>query len=327
VLLHEPTWAQADADAGVMGDGDYDFAPQMEAIEPHVAAADLALCHLETPLAAVGGPFSGYPSFAAPPQIAAALAATGFDACSLASNHSWDQGLAGLERSATTVLDAGLRPYGAAVAGQPGNPTIVHAGGVVVGLLSYTYGSNAAPGSSAIEMIVVEDVLADAAAARASGAEVVVASLHWGTEYSHELNAQQRDLAPVLLASPDVDVIVGHHAHVVQPIEKIGHEWVAYGLGNMLASHATVLPANQEGILAQFTLTESVDGWSVTETAYLPIMVDPGPPLRMIDLPDTLSGGAAGDRQERFEMAIDRTRDVVRRLDDGAELVEVAGRR
>ena len=324
VLLHEPTWAQADADGGATGDGAYDFAPQMAAIEPVIAAADLALCHLETPLAADGGPFSGYPSFAGPPQIASGLAATGFDACSIASNHTWDKGLAGVERTVTTVLDAGLTPYGAAVAGQPGNPTIVAAAGVRVGLLSYTYGSNAAPASDAVETIVVADVIADAAAATAAGAELVVASLHWGTEYAHELNAQQRDLAPALLASPDLDLIIGHHAHVVQPMSKIDGEWVAYGLGNLLAAHATVLPANQEGAIVRFTLTESRGGWMVAEAAYLPILVDRGPPLRMIDLAAALAGALPDDRRERYETAITRTRDVLRRMAGGEDLVEIA---
>jgi len=322
VLLHEPTWAQADADAG--GGGTYDFAPQMLAIEPVVAAADLALCHLETPLAPDGGPYTGYPSFSGPPQIAESLAATGFDACSLASNHSWDKGLSGLERTVTTVAAAGVTPYGAAVAGQPGNPTLVDAGDVRVGLLSYTYGSNAAPANGAVEMIDVDDILVDAAAARAAGAEVVVASVHWGTEYSHDINAQQRDLAPVLLASPDLDLLVGHHAHVVQPMAEIGGEWVAYGLGNMLAAHATELPANQEGVLAQFTFTETADGWLATEAAYLPILVDRGPPLRMIHLPLALTDALPDDLRERYETAVTRSREVIHRL-AGEELLEITG--
>ena len=322
VLLHEPTWAQAAADAQAAGNQGYDFAPQMASIEPYVAAADLALCHLETPLAPVGGPYSGYPSFAGPPQIAAALSATGFDACSMASNHSWDQGLAGLERTVTAVGEAGITPYGAAVEGQPGNPTLITAGDVVVGLLSYTYGSNAAPGSDAVEMIAADDVLADAAAARAAGAELVVASLHWGTEYSHELNAQQQDLAGGLLASPDLDLLIGHHAHVVQPIDEIDGEWVAYGLGNMLASHSTPLPDNQEGVLASFTFTETSDGWTVSAASYLPIMVDAGPPLRIIDLARAIGTSLPDDRRVRYDTALTRTRSVVGPPSGPADLVE-----
>lgn len=324
VLLHEPTWAQADADLGTSDDDSYDFGPQLSPIEPVVAAADLALCHLETPLAADGGPYSGYPSFSGPPQIASGLAATGFDACSLASNHTWDKGLAGVERTVTTLQAAGITPYGAAVAGQPGNPTTIEVGGVRVGLLSYTYGHNAAPGNGAVEVVDVDDAVADAAAARAAGADLVVASIHWGTEYDHEINAQQRDLAPALLASPDIDLVIGHHAHVVQPIARIGTEWVAYGLGNMLAAHATELPANREGALARFTFTETPNGWMVAEAAYLPIMVDVGPPLRMVDLPVALAGDVPADRRDRYETALNRTRDVVHRLDGGAALVEIA---
>lgn len=323
VLLHEPTWAQADADAGPAGDDTFDFTPELAAIKPVVSAADLALCHLETPLAPVGGPYSGYPTFAGPPQIVDALAATGFDACSMASNHTWDDGLAGVERTATTLRDAGVTPYGAAVAGQPGNPTMVEADGVQVGLLSYAYGFNGSAGNGAVETIEVDDVLADAAAARAAGAQIVVASLHWGTEYSHDLNAQQRELAPILLASSDIDLLVCHHAHVVQPIARIDGEWVAYGLGNMLAAHATVLPDNEEGVLASFTFSETGDAWSVTEAGYLPIMVDRGPPLRMIDLLEALAGTLPDDRRSRYETAINRTREIVHRLPGSDDLVEI----
>jgi hypothetical protein len=324
VLLHEPTWTQAAADGSARGKGPYDFGPELEAIEPLVAGADLALCHLETPLAAPGGPLSGYPAFSAPPQIAADLALMGFDACSVASNHTWDQGLAGVERTVTTLAGAGVTPYGAAVAGRPGNPTIVEVGAIRVGVLSYTYGFNAAAANDAVELVVADDILADAAAARAAGAEIVIASVHWGTEYSHDLNALQRELAPLLLASPDVDVLIGHHAHVVQPISKIDGKWVAYGLGNMLAAHDTQLPDNQEGMLARFTFTETAVGWEVSEAAYLPIMVDTGPPLRIIDLSHALATSLTEDRQARYEIALTRTRSVVGPPAGPDDLVEIS---
>ena len=91
----------------------------------------------------------------------------------------------------------------------------------------------------------------------------------------------------------------------------------------MLATHATELPANREGALARFTFTETAEGWVAVEAAYLPIMVDVGPPLRMVDLPVALAAELPADRRERYETALDRTRDVVGRLDGGDELVEI----
>ena len=103
-------------------------------------------------------------------------------------------------------------------------------------------------------------MVADAAAARQRGAEVVVVALQWGDEYEHEPNAQQQQVAPVLAQSPDIDILIGHHAHVVQPIEKIGKTWVVYGLGNLVAAHATPGDANDEGLLVRFAFTEQPDG-------------------------------------------------------------------
>lgn len=327
VLLHPPTWEQADADAGGADDGDLDFEPILAGIEPVVSAADIALCHLETPLAEPGAPYAGYPSFAGPPQIVGALAGVGFDACSVASNHSFDQGAAGLARTTAALSGAGITPYGAPLGDRPPNPVLVDAGDVQVGLLSYTYGMNGGiPGGSedAVKLIDPGVILADAAAARAAGAAIVIVSLHWGDEYNHDINASQAELAQALLAAPDIDLLIGHHAHVVQPYERIDGEWVAYGLGNMLAAHSTPGAANQEGVLASFTFAESDGRWQVVQAGYLPIIVDRGPPLRMVAVPAALAGVLDAATRARYEEALARTREVVRRR--GADdLVELTG--
>ena len=92
ILLHERTWNQAKRDAQGKG---MNFAPQFADVAPLIQGADLALCHLETPIAPAGGPYEGYPTFSVPPQIIPAIVATGFDMCGTASNHSFDQGSAG----------------------------------------------------------------------------------------------------------------------------------------------------------------------------------------------------------------------------------------
>ena len=80
-------------------------------------------------------------------------------------------------------------------------------------------------------------MLAAAARARAAGAEVVVASLHCCLEYDNDPTEAQVAAVRTLLASPDIDLVLGHHAHVVQPFEQIAGEWAAYGLGNHIAEH------------------------------------------------------------------------------------------
>ncbi|MEW5625675.1 CapA family protein, partial [Streptomyces hydrogenans] len=81
------------------GDGGYDFRPMLAGVKPVVSGADLALCHMETVYGKDGGPYTGYPAFKSPPEVAAALAATGYDSCSTASNHTLDDGAAGLGRT------------------------------------------------------------------------------------------------------------------------------------------------------------------------------------------------------------------------------------
>jgi poly-gamma-glutamate synthesis protein (capsule biosynthesis protein) len=93
ILLHERLWAQAKADGT---DGNWDFFPQFAPLEPVISSADLALCHLETPLAKLDVGYQGYPTFNAPPQITDAITKLGFDMCGTASNHSLDQGFSGL---------------------------------------------------------------------------------------------------------------------------------------------------------------------------------------------------------------------------------------
>ncbi|MCA1708974.1 MAG: CapA family protein, partial [Actinobacteria bacterium] len=104
-------------------------------------------------------------------------------------------------------------------------------------------------------------------------------SMHWGDQYLHEPNADQRQLARELLASPDVDAILGHHAHVVQPCERIGNEYVAYGLGNFLSNQSptqdsTLAPDSQDGSIVTFTIEEVAPGrLQTTKMAYVPTWV------------------------------------------------------
>jgi poly-gamma-glutamate capsule biosynthesis protein CapA/YwtB (metallophosphatase superfamily) len=138
---------------------------------------------------------------------------------------------------------------------------------------------------------------------------VVVVALHWGDEYQPEPNVQQRSLGPNLVRSPDIDLVLGHHAHVVQPIEPVDGEWVVYGMGNMVSHHSTPGAANEEGLLVRFTFTESPQGWRVTQAEYAALLVvKPGPPIRVVDVGATLASGTANPPlQARLQLAWERT--------------------
>jgi len=317
VLLHEGTWAQARRDAGETGRKPMDFAPMLAAVRPYVRAADLGVCHLETPLAAGSGPFSGYPVFSGPPQVVSALKSTGYDVCSTASNHTLDQGTAGIARTLARLDAAGIAHAGSArTRAESQRITRLNANGVQVAFLSYAYGFNGFtyPGGQRwrANLIDVDQILADARRARAQGAQAVVLALHWGSEYQQTPNAQQLALAPKLARSGLVDLIISHHAHVVEPIQKIGSTWVVYGLGNLLASHADPASANPEELLVRFRFTRTGDGrYRATRAEYVPLLVTRSP-TRVVDVRKALRTGNYGSAgRARLQLALKRTTRVV----------------
>ncbi len=122
----------------------------------------------------------------------------------------------------------------------------MQAGPAKVAQLSYTYATNGIPLPQgqpwAVNLIDQKKIIADARSARAAGADVVVVSVHWGTEWQQEPDEQQRTLARALTASrtagrPDIDLILGTHAHVPQAYEKVNGTWVVYGMGDQLAGY------------------------------------------------------------------------------------------
>jgi poly-gamma-glutamate capsule biosynthesis protein CapA/YwtB (metallophosphatase superfamily) len=336
VLPHEPLWEQARRD-GDTGGREMDFAAQLAEIGPIVEAADLAICHLEVPIAAVGGPYLGYPRFSGPPQIVEALADTGFTACTVASNHVFDQGADGVDRTLDALDGTGLAHAGAArTADEADTPVLVEittdGGPVIAGLVSYTFSFNGIPypggetwRSNLINQDCVwsgacaaaaDEILADAAAARQAGADVVIAAMHWGPEFHAEPDAAQTALAPLLIESADVDLVLGHHAHVVQPLEYVDGQWVVYGLGNLMAAHATVGEELREGVLVRFTFTEdpAAGGFETTAAEYLPLLQTDPYPARVLDVPAALDGGVdVPVSAARLETAFDRTTEVVGR--------------
>lgn len=287
VLLHPELVEQARLDATpgspTARDG-LDFLPMLAAQRPWTETADLAVCHLETPLAPAEGPFLGWPEFSAPPQVLPALRAVGYDACTTASNHTLDQGPRGVDRTLDALDAAGLRHAGSArSAAEEATPVVLDTPGGRVGLVAATYDLNGhdldAPWR--VDLLDVEAILDRARAARAAGAEVVLVALHAGTEYDREPNGDQEYLARTLLADPAVDLVYGHHAHVVQPIEKIGGKWAVFGLGNAIAAQRTSAPGVQDGLLVTVRFSRDASGaWSTTGVGWLPTHVDDGPPNR-----------------------------------------------
>lgn len=314
VLIHPPLIQQAQQDAQAKDETGYDFNEILDAIAPDVRGADLAICELETPLASPSGPFSGWPDFDAPPQVLTALKNDGYDSCTTASNHTLDQGFAGIVRTLDELDAAGLKHTGSARSERAAaTPLIITLpNGVKVAQLAYTYGFNAhkpPPGKPwSVNPIDVKAILAAAKRARRDGADIVVLSMHWGTEYDHLATPTQLAQAKRLLASPDIDLILGDHAHVIQPMQKIGDKWVIYCMGNLVARHEKPIDDSREGVLAKFTFTEvHPHVFRVSRAEAIPLWMEIEPKLRLIDLPRALADPATTPEQRaEYQKAWDR---------------------
>ncbi|MER5641038.1 CapA family protein [Kitasatospora sp. NPDC002227] len=304
VLPHKEIIAQAAEDAGGTG---YDFTKMLAGISPLVAGADLAICHMETVYGPDGGPFTGWPAFKSPPQVARALKDAGYAACDTASNHTLDDGPAGIRRTLDAMDAVGLRHTGSArTAEEAGKPALLRVHGATVAHLAYTYGTNDIPLPAgqpwAVNLIDRDRILADARAARAAGADLVVVSLHWGTEWQDEPNEQQLTLTRELTAgqqpgTPDIDLILGTHAHIPQAYEKVNGTWTVYGMGDQLAGHmfdytGAEDPRGNWSSIARFTVSPPAGPgrrWAVTKAEFVPQLTDLGPPYRVIGLAEAVA--------------------------------------
>ncbi|PAZ15032.1 hypothetical protein CLM62_15585 [Streptomyces sp. SA15] len=318
VLPHSSIIERARFDAGGKG---HDFRPMLAGVKPVVSRADLALCHMET-VYGENGRYTGYPTFKSPPEVAKGLAATGYDGCSTASNHSLDDGAAGIGRTLDALDRAGVRHAGTARTEEEARvPTILRAGEANVAHLAYTYGTNGFPLPQgqpwAVNLIDENKIVADARAARAAGADVVVVSLHWGTEWQDAPDERQLTLAQRLTAArtghrPDIDLILGTHAHVPQAYEKVNGTWVIYGMGDQIAgemfNHQRVQDRRgNQSTLGRFTFAPPArpgERWKVTRAEFVPQLfdIDAG---RAVNLNQALAAGAD------VRAVRDRIRDVV----------------
>ncbi|WP_344509952.1 CapA family protein [Dactylosporangium maewongense] len=294
--------AQAAADARAAGKPGHDFTQILAAVAPTIRSAYVAVCHVEQPLAPPEGPFTGYPTFSAPPQLADAAAHAGFDTCSTASNHTLDHGEEGVRRTLDNLDRVGLHHSGSARSeAEAATPNVFSVRGVKVAQLAYTFSFNGIkrpPDKPWVaNPIDVPKILQEAHAAKQAGAEIVILSMHWGwTEYQNTPDPDQINQATRLLASPDVDLIIGMHVHVVQPLEKIGDKWVAYGLGNLLCRFSDGAPENtQDSVVPRFTFTEVTPGtWRVTDVAVHPMFMAYHPQARLVDVAAAANGAAPG---------------------------------
>jgi proteasome lid subunit RPN8/RPN11 len=274
VLTEIPVLAAAAA--GGAGTGvRYDFRAVFDPIASVVGSVDLAICHAETPIGAPGQPpglygrsANGGGQLLAPYELAAGLAAAGFDRCSTASNHSADLGPGGIATTLDALEAAGIAHAGTARVPAEAASAVFTVRGVRVAHLSYTRTSNTPRPGDAWRVNFADSpaqVAADAGAARGAGAEVVIVSLHTSAAYQPAPNAADRTFTTQLTALADVDLVVQHGPHVVQPVERVNATWVYWSVGNFVSGMGTPDripsdPRTRDGLLATARFTETSPG-------------------------------------------------------------------
>ena len=273
LLIHSPVFDRALA----LGRGRYDFRPMLVRVRPIVRSAALAICHVETPMGP--GQASGYPLFNTPPELAAAIAWTGWDVCDSASNHSVDRGQAGIDETVRALDAAGVEHTGSFRSPAEARRILLfHVEGIEIAFLAYAYGTNGItpPHAWSVNLISLGKVVADARRARRLGADLVIVNFHWGDEYVHTPNEQQQSLAAYLLRHRIVDLILGQHVHVVQPIRELFGRFAVFGEGNLLSNQTANCcpPETQDGLIAVAHVRVALGRARVTGVDYVPTRVE-----------------------------------------------------
>jgi poly-gamma-glutamate synthesis protein (capsule biosynthesis protein) len=282
IISHGAVAERADANV----DDGWDYSEMFRRVRPILTGADLALCHLESPLSMDDDDLSFSGIFRVPSSLADAVAGAGYDGCSLASNHALDSGRSSVDATLHHLRRVGLGTAGMADSADATGPAWYQPGGIRVAHLSYTDLMNSrdlpADPPWLVGYLAPAGVEADAAAAVADGAEFVVVSLHWGEEYRVQPTDRQAVLVDRLLAMPDVDLVLGHHAHVLQPVVRRDGKVAVIGLGNFLTNQpgddenpcGPCPPSTQDGMIAWFAVADGIDGPSVVDAGYVPTWVD-----------------------------------------------------
>ncbi len=247
VLMHDAVKRSAETRRATAAHRGYAslFAPVADLL----AAPDLTFANLETPVAPTASQGSRSFVFDAPPEVVAALRDAGVDLVAMANNHALDQGRAGLEETVRRLSAAGMAYVGAGSGPRPEGPVRLERNGLSIAFLGATYGLNqdgnacppARPGC--LRVAELDPVrLVEAVRAAAGAADAVVVSLHWGTEYQPQPRPEDVELAHQL-ADAGALVILGHHPHVLQPIELYRRRdgrtaVIAYSLGNFVSNQS-----------------------------------------------------------------------------------------
>jgi len=287
ILIHKTVYSQAKT-----GNNTYDFTPYVEFFDD-VFVSDYNSVNLETPVDVFGGNKSikTYPCFNAPIELLDALKRMNIDFCTNSNNHMIDQGYDGLVATIEHLDNYGFDHAGTYASQEKHDePYIREINGIKIGFLVFTQTTNGIKLSSSREEYAfdrmgtksteaVDDILPRANELREAGAEILVAVLHWGIEYDNFPSSSQEKIA-YALCEGGVDIIIGSHPHVVQPIEKLTFTnadgtvrdcLVVYSLGNLLCNQSTLSEYTQRGMVVAVKFERGNDGVArFTDAFYMP---------------------------------------------------------
>ncbi len=278
-LMHMPVVQSAK-----LPDGSYDFKPIFYEVKDLLSSPDLTIVNLETRLAGKEFGFSGYPAFNTPAALAYDMKDLGVDVVLTANNHSLDRGWPGIVNTLNNLEAAGLSPVGTYRSAEEACKVFMtEVKNIKIGILNYTESTNGIPlpkgKEFAVDLINGQKMYDDIEKLKARGAEVIIACLHFGTEYRRYPNEFQTKLVEDLFKR-GVDIVLGNHVHVIQPMDlrKTSTEdgekqcFVAYSLGNFISNQSWRY--SNCGLITNVELEKNGDRVTIKKVDYVPVWVD-----------------------------------------------------
>ena len=271
-------------DAYVASSDTYDFSYVFEDIKQYIEPADIAIGNIETTFAGKERGYSNYPTFNSPEQLATNLKDLGIDVLCTANNHSLDKGYSGLTSTLKFLDDAGISHMGTYDSAESQNEILIKdVNGIKIAFLAYTYGTNGIPvpknNPYCINLIDKDLILKHLELAKEQEPDLICVNMHWGLEYKTKQNSEQEELADFLFTN-GVDIILGSHPHVLQPMEKktITLEdgstkdcFVIYSLGNFISGQNQDNTRNSVILNIECTKSSETNKTTIDSVSYVPI--------------------------------------------------------
>ena len=261
----------------------YDFSYVYDDIKDYTSSADITIGSLETTFAGEDRGYSNYPVFNSPDSLATGLKDIGVDVISLAGNHALDYGYSGICRTIDVLDNVGISHLGTYKSAEDQDKILIKdVKGVKIAFINYTYGTNGIPVPSdkpyCLNLIDKDLISKQIKQAKEQNVDMIVACMHWGTEYKTSANDEQKELADFLFKS-GVDIILGNHPHVIEPMEKktitlddgsTKDVFVVYALGNFTADQRAEI--TRDSAILNLDITKDSDGKIlINKVSYVPI--------------------------------------------------------